>query len=172
MTGERGQGAQRDPEARDHLAPRDPDEVGDHLAQRDPEARDHLARRDDGRRDEERRRLDDPARVRVPGVVDARGLRCPAPIILLARVARDAAEGEVEVWWTDPAARTDIAAWARMRGHEVLGTEPLVGGAGGASGRATDGATSSSDRAASRTSSSDEPAYATRVRLTLKADPA
>ena len=62
-----------------------------------------------------------------PGVVDARGLRCPAPIILLARAARDAADGTVlEVWWTDPAAETDIGAWARMRGHQVLGTEPLA----------------------------------------------
>jgi TusA-related sulfurtransferase len=138
VTGERGQPAQRDPDA-----------VGDHLAQREPdESSDHGGRRDDARREEERRRLEEPARVRVPGVVDARGLRCPAPIILLARVARDAAGGEIEVWWTDPAARTDIAAWARMRGHEVLGTEPLAGG----------------DDAA--TSSSDEPAYATRVCLT------
>lgn len=59
-------------------------------------------------------------------VVDARGLRCPAPIIRLAGVAREAAPGTVlAVWWTDPAARHDIPAWARMRGHEVLGTIEL-----------------------------------------------
>ena len=60
-------------------------------------------------------------------VVDARGLRCPAPVIALARVARALPPGSVvTVWWTDPAARHDIPAWARMRGHEVLGTAPLA----------------------------------------------
>lgn len=60
------------------------------------------------------------------GVVDARGLRCPAPVIRLARAAKDASPGTVlTVWWTDPAARHDIPAWARMRGHTVIGTDPL-----------------------------------------------
>ena len=59
-------------------------------------------------------------------VVDARGLRCPAPVIALARAAKGAPGGTVvAVWWTDPAARHDIPAWARMRGHEVLGTQAL-----------------------------------------------
>lgn len=59
-------------------------------------------------------------------VVDARGLRCPTPVIRLARAARDAAPGTVlAVWWTDPAARHDIPAWARMRGHDVLDTAVL-----------------------------------------------
>lgn len=97
--------------------------------------------------DDERRLLDDASRVGTDGVVDARGLRCPAPIILLARAARDAAAGIVlEVWWTDPAAETDIGAWARMRGHRVLGMEPLPG---------------SDD-----TPANEAPAYATRVLLT------
>lgn len=54
-------------------------------------------------------------------VVDARGLRCPAPVLRLARAAREAAAGTVlELWATDPAAEPDVRAWARMRGHEVL----------------------------------------------------
>ena len=90
--------------------------------------------------DDERRLLDDASRVNKGGIVDARGLRCPAPIILLARAARAADAGTVlDVCWTDPAAATDIGAWARMRGHQVLGTEPLA-------------------------ESGEEPAYATRVR--------
>lgn len=57
-----------------------------------------------------------------PLVVDARGLRCPAPVIALARAARDAAPGStVVVLATDPAARHDVPAWARMRGH-TMGT--------------------------------------------------
>lgn len=59
-------------------------------------------------------------------VVDARGLLCPAPVIRLAAAAREEPAGAVlRVLWTDPAARYDIPAWARMRGHNVLGTTPL-----------------------------------------------
>lgn len=57
-------------------------------------------------------------------VVDARGLRCPAPIIALARVARAEPPGTlVAVLATDPAAATDVPAWTRMRGHELLSSE-------------------------------------------------
>jgi tRNA 2-thiouridine synthesizing protein A len=53
-------------------------------------------------------------------VVDARGLRCPIPVIRAARAARDLRSGDlVEVLATDPAAGPDLAAWARMRGHHV-----------------------------------------------------
>lgn len=59
-------------------------------------------------------------------VVDARGLSCPQPVIRLARASRTAEPGtEITVLWTDPAARYDIAAWARMRGHRVTATRPL-----------------------------------------------
>ena len=62
-------------------------------------------------------------------VVDARGLRCPLPVIRLAEAARDAAPGSViDVWATDPAARADIPAWGRMRGQEDLGEMPTDGG--------------------------------------------
>ena len=55
--------------------------------------------------------------------VDARGLRCPAPVIRLARAAADAAPGtELTVLATDPAAVHDVPAWARMRGHELVGS--------------------------------------------------
>lgn len=59
-----------------------------------------------------------------PGtVVDARGLRCPIPVIRLARQAQSLATGDlVTVWSTDPAAVYDVPAWARMRGHVVEGS--------------------------------------------------
>ncbi len=54
--------------------------------------------------------------------VDARGLRCPAPVIALARAAQHADDGtELVVLATDPAAEPDVAAWCRMRGHDLLG---------------------------------------------------
>ncbi|HEV7172210.1 sulfurtransferase TusA family protein [Pedococcus sp.] len=55
-------------------------------------------------------------------VVDARGLRCPLPVIRLAAHARSVGGVEVvEVLATDPAARSDIPAWCRLRGQEYLG---------------------------------------------------
>ncbi|GEL96928.1 sulfurtransferase TusA family protein [Cellulomonas terrae] len=54
--------------------------------------------------------------------VDARGLRCPAPVIRLARAAAGVPPGtELTVLATDPAAVHDVPAWARMRGHEMVG---------------------------------------------------
>ncbi len=52
--------------------------------------------------------------------VDARGLRCPLPVIRLAAAAQESAAGTViTVLATDSAARHDIPAWCRMRNHEL-----------------------------------------------------
>ena len=57
-------------------------------------------------------------------IIDARGLRCPLPVIRLAQRAREAAVGAVlEVLASDPAARADIPAWCRLRGQDYLGAE-------------------------------------------------
>ena len=54
--------------------------------------------------------------------VDARGRRCPIPIIELARHITDVGVGEViAVVSDDPAARLDVPEWCRMRGQEYLG---------------------------------------------------
>jgi TusA-related sulfurtransferase len=54
--------------------------------------------------------------------LDARGLRCPLPVIRLARLLRDdPSVTGVEVLATDPAAAHDIPAWCRLRGHEFVG---------------------------------------------------
>ena len=66
-------------------------------------------------------------------IVDARGLRCPLPVIRLARAAKDLPAGAlVELWATDPAARADVPAWCRMRGHELVGTTEVEAGTDGA----------------------------------------
>jgi TusA-related sulfurtransferase len=52
--------------------------------------------------------------------VDARGLRCPLPVIRLAAAAKDAPAGtRIVVLASDPAARHDIPAWCRLRDHEL-----------------------------------------------------
>jgi tRNA 2-thiouridine synthesizing protein A len=55
-----------------------------------------------------------------PIEIDARGLRCPLPVIRLAEAARAAPAGAwIVVLASDPAARYDIPAWCRMRDHEL-----------------------------------------------------
>jgi TusA-related sulfurtransferase len=55
-------------------------------------------------------------------VVDARGRRCPLPVIDLARaIGGVPVGGVVEVVADDPAAAGDIAAWCRMRRQDYVG---------------------------------------------------
>ena len=55
-----------------------------------------------------------------PPVVDARGTRCPVPVIRLARAARDLPVGATVLLLADDvAAWSDVPAWARMKGHTV-----------------------------------------------------
>ncbi|HET8987656.1 MAG TPA: sulfurtransferase TusA family protein [Humibacillus sp.] len=60
-------------------------------------------------------------------VVDARGERCPVPVIRLARLVRDLPPGDVpvtiRVLATDPAAASDVPAWCRMRGQRFVGAQ-------------------------------------------------
>ncbi len=63
-------------------------------------------------------------------VLDARGLRCPLPVIRLAALVRDRPEvTAVVVLATDPAAAHDVPAWCRMRGHTFVGTTTAADGA-------------------------------------------
>ena len=81
-----------------------------------------------------------------PIEVDARGLRCPLPVIRLAQAARDAAAGTyIVVLASDPAARYDIPAWCRMRDHELrelteVSEEAAVSGSSGTNGQPAGGA--------------------------------
>lgn len=63
----------------------------------------------------------------MPGtLVDARGLRCPLPVIRLAAAARELPPGtELTVLSTDPAVRLDVPAWCRMRGHQHVTTREV-----------------------------------------------
>ncbi|MFN8076257.1 MAG: sulfurtransferase TusA family protein [Kineosporiaceae bacterium] len=54
-------------------------------------------------------------------VVDARGLRCPLPVVRLAAAARVLGPDRVvHLLSDDPAAEVDVAAWCRMRGHTLV----------------------------------------------------
>jgi TusA-related sulfurtransferase len=57
--------------------------------------------------------------------LDCMGQKCPQPIIELARQIGQVEIGKlVELLADDPAAGPDLAAWCRMRGHELVVTEP------------------------------------------------
>jgi tRNA 2-thiouridine synthesizing protein A len=50
--------------------------------------------------------------------VDARGLKCPLPLVKAKLALEEAAPGEsVRVLATDPEAPIDLAAWAGHAGH-------------------------------------------------------
>jgi TusA-related sulfurtransferase len=54
-------------------------------------------------------------------VVDSRGSFCPGPITDLFKAFRASTVGdEIEVWATDPAAKSDITAWAVKSGNQIL----------------------------------------------------
>ena len=54
-------------------------------------------------------------------VIDARGRRCPLPILDLARrIGEVPVGGTVTVEADDPAAGPDVRAWCRMREHEFV----------------------------------------------------
>jgi tRNA 2-thiouridine synthesizing protein A len=62
-----------------------------------------------------------PAEEEPATLLDCRGLRCPAPVIALARRLPELPIGAVlRILADDPAAHGDIAAWCRMRGQEFV----------------------------------------------------
>jgi tRNA 2-thiouridine synthesizing protein A len=57
--------------------------------------------------------------------LDCLGLKCPLPVVQLARRIMEIEPGQViEVLADDPAAAPDIAAWCRMRGQELVEADP------------------------------------------------
>ena len=54
-------------------------------------------------------------------ILDARHLLCPMPVIRVQGTMESLPPGdEVEVRCTDPGAMSDVPAWCRVHGHEVL----------------------------------------------------
>lgn len=54
-------------------------------------------------------------------IIDSRGSFCPGPITDLFKAYRQANLGDlIEIWTTDPAAKSDIQAWASRSGNTIL----------------------------------------------------
>lgn len=54
-------------------------------------------------------------------VLDAKGMACPMPIVKTKKAMGEINSGEVlEVHATDKGAKSDLTAWAKSGGHELL----------------------------------------------------
>lgn len=61
-------------------------------------------------------------------VLDARGLKCPLPVLKLEKALAGApAQTRIVVLTTDPVARIDIPHYCQQQGHEVM-VEPAADG--------------------------------------------
>ena len=62
-------------------------------------------------------------------ILDATGLYCPEPVMLLHNLIRDIATGEViEILATDPSTQRDIPKFCTFLGHELLAQETTDSG--------------------------------------------
>jgi len=53
-------------------------------------------------------------------LVDAKGLKCPMPVIKLQQQVRKSQAGEfIAIQCTDPGAEKDIASWAKVNKHFI-----------------------------------------------------
>ena len=70
-----------------------------------------------------------PSQPQVDLELDCREMRCPMPVIELARRLEEVeVGGTIGVATLDVAARVDVPAWCRMRGHEYVGERVAADG--------------------------------------------
>ncbi|MFU0788868.1 sulfurtransferase TusA family protein [Cerasibacillus sp. JNUCC 74] len=54
-------------------------------------------------------------------VLDAKGLACPMPVVRTKKAMDDLKSGEIlEVHTTDQGSKSDLTAWAKSGGHEIV----------------------------------------------------
>jgi tRNA 2-thiouridine synthesizing protein A len=54
-------------------------------------------------------------------ILDAKGLACPMPIVKTKKAMNELESGQVlEIHATDKGAKSDLTAWAKSGGHEVV----------------------------------------------------
>ncbi|MGB0467712.1 MAG: sulfurtransferase TusA [Pontibacterium sp.] len=61
------------------------------------------------------------ADIKIDHTMDAQGLHCPEPVMLLHNTVRDMSDGQVvRVIATDPSTQRDIPKFCSFLGHELL----------------------------------------------------
>jgi TusA-related sulfurtransferase len=59
----------------------------------------------------------------VAQVLDCKGLNCPLPVIKTKKAMEQLAVGQVlQMIATDPGSKSDMVAWSKSTGHELLET--------------------------------------------------
>jgi len=59
--------------------------------------------------------------MKTTKVIDATGLACPMPIVRTKKGMEDLSSGDVlEVHATDQGAKSDLTAWTKSGGHELI----------------------------------------------------
>jgi tRNA 2-thiouridine synthesizing protein A len=72
--------------------------------------------------------MSDHADIQPDHILDATGLFCPEPVMLLHNKIRDIDEGEVlRVLATDPSTQRDIPKFCSFLGHDLLAQEEIDG---------------------------------------------
>ena len=62
--------------------------------------------------------------IKIDKVMDLKGLSCPMPIVKINKGIKEVEIGQViEAITTDPGSLTDIPAWAKSSGNELLKTD-------------------------------------------------
>ncbi|WP_409254183.1 sulfurtransferase TusA family protein [Bacillus sp. SCS-153A] len=57
-------------------------------------------------------------------VLDAKGLACPMPIVKTKKAINELQSGDIlEIHATDKGAKSDLTAWAKSGGHELVKDE-------------------------------------------------
>ncbi|WP_226037601.1 sulfurtransferase TusA family protein [Aquibacillus saliphilus] len=59
--------------------------------------------------------------MEITKVLDAKGLACPMPIVKTKKAINELEVGQIlEVHATDKGAKSDLAAWTKSGGHELV----------------------------------------------------
>ena len=62
--------------------------------------------------------------IKITKTFDLKGLACPMPVVKVSKGIKEVEVGEtIEAISTDPGSLTDIPAWARTSGNEVVKTD-------------------------------------------------
>jgi len=61
--------------------------------------------------------------MKISKTLDLKGLACPMPVVKISKGIKEVEVGEVvEALTTDPGSLTDVPAWGRTTGHEIVET--------------------------------------------------
>jgi TusA-related sulfurtransferase len=59
--------------------------------------------------------------MKISKSLDLKGLACPMPVVKISKGIKEVEVGEIlEAHTSDPGSLTDIPAWGRTTGHEII----------------------------------------------------